>query len=269
MLRRQSLQLDGISQNPGVETQTTGTTDLGSLPVRKVKAKACTPPIPTFSSGESLQDRLLAEFNYFPRGGKAFFLPIKSLESLIQEQNVVIELTRCLPASKRPKIPSNARRICATPIGEIIIEKADSILKFLSEGVRDADLPLMKLELDGKPGIFKFGRKPERGKASHPLKCFQGFTRMNFINFENCQWAVLAPIFRCPSRKNVDHYCLEDQTILPFTEEEDVYEGGFGRVSRIRIHPDHHHFDPSKVCTISFSPDEMRRPLMRSSLIEI
>lgn len=127
-----------------------------------------------------------------------------------------------------------------------LIEKADTIPEFLREGVHDGDLPLMKLEKDGKPGIFKLGRKSQEGKAAYPLRCFKTFSRINFLNFEDYQWAVLAPIFDRPHKNDVNYYDLDDPVILPFMEEEEVSEGGFGRISRVKIHPDHHNFKDSR-----------------------
>lgn len=274
------IEINDIWPKPGVQTDHTKATNLESLPVPKVKTKSYTSPVSSLSRGESLQDRLFAESHHYPQGCKGFFIPIKALESLIQEQNVVEELTRYLPHTTQREIWDTATRICAIPIAEeksyrkifailVLIEKTGSILEFLGEGVHDGDLPLMKLGLDRKPGIFEFGRKPEEGKASRPLKCFKTFSRINFINFENCQWAVLAPIFGRPRRKDVKHLSLEDQRILPFTEEEEVSEGGFGRVSRVNIHPDHHHFDRSKVCTISLPSSEMQSQLTKLPPIDI
>ncbi|RYC59326.1 hypothetical protein CHU98_g6896 [Xylaria longipes] len=241
----------------GVQTYASEATNPGPLSGSRLRRKVFTPPITSPSTKESLQDRLLAERYHYPKGSKGFFLPFKCLESLIQLRNVVEELTRCLPCTTDPRtIEYFAENICAIPNDKeksyrkiftilVLIEKADTIQEFLREGIHDGDLPLMKLERDGKPGIFEFGRKSEEGKAAHSLKCFKGFSRMNFMNFEDYQWAVLAPIFGRPRPKDVRHYNLEDQTILPFIEEEEVSEGGFGRISRVKIHPDHHNFDDS------------------------
>ncbi|KAI0873616.1 kinase domain-containing protein [Hypoxylon argillaceum] len=119
----------------------------------------------------------------------------------------------------------------------ITIEKVDSITEFLHEGVHDGDLPLMRLHRDGREGVFDFGRRSKEGKASHPLKCFESFPLMNFENFDQYQWAMLAPIFRHTCQESAKCYEFHDKIILPFIEEEGVSEGGFGRVSRVKIHP--------------------------------
>ncbi|RWA13207.1 hypothetical protein EKO27_g1899 [Xylaria grammica] len=201
-----------------------------------------------------LQQRLLAERQ---RRGKEFFLPSKRVESLIHPQNVAEELTICLHRIIDPRgIQDVAKTVCAIPAAEAksyrkifailtIIEKMDAILEFIRGGIHDGDLPFTKLEVDGKPGIFKLGRKLHDAKGAQPLKCFAGFSLMNLINFEEYQWAVLALIFDRPRRKDVKHYYLEDQAILPFIQEQEVSGGGFGQISRVDIHPDHHNFSGS------------------------
>ncbi|KAI0458011.1 kinase-like domain-containing protein [Xylaria acuta] len=251
-IRGQGFSVHNIGK-PGIQTYAGEATNPGPFSARGLRTKGFTPSIPSPLTGESLQDRLLAERHHYPQGSKGFFLPSKRLESLIQLRNVVEELTRCLRYTTDPHIIQDfAKRICAEEKSYrkvfailVLIEKADTIPEFLREGIHDGDLPLIKLELGGKPGIFEFGRKPEEGKVAHPLKCFKSFSRMNLMNFEDCQWAVLAPIFDRPRRKDVKHYDLKDQIILPFTEEEEVSEGGFGRIMRVKIHPDHHNFDDS------------------------
>ncbi|KAI0439232.1 kinase-like protein [Xylaria telfairii] len=228
----------------GVQTYASGTPSLSS------------------SIGESLQDRLLTERHHYPQGNKGYFIPFGCLESLIQLQSVEEELIKCLPYTDSHEIKDFAKKICALPTTEeksyrkifailVLIEKADSILEFLREGVHDGDLPLMKLELGNK--TVEFGRKPSEGKDPHPLKCFKNFSRMNLMNFEDCQWAMLAPIFGRPSQEDVEHHDLEDLIVLPFTEGEEVSEGGFGRISRVKIHPDHHNFDDSGTSCSQFA----------------
>ncbi|GAP89950.1 putative protein kinase [Rosellinia necatrix] len=135
----------------------------------------------------------------------------------------------------------------------VLIEKVDAVQEFIREGIDDGDLPFENLELDGRTETFELGRKPGQGKSSYTLKCFSSFTQRNLVNFEDCQWAMLAPTFDRPRRKNVQHHNLKNQTILPFLEEEEVSEGGFGRISRVKIHPDHHEFNKSEVCGDQFA----------------
>ncbi|KAI1108977.1 kinase-like domain-containing protein [Nemania sp. NC0429] len=217
-----------------------------------LRAESLTLITPASSTVESLQDCLLAEIHPDPKGSKGFFLPSKRLENLIRSWDLEEELTRRLQCTTDPRtIQDLAEKICAEgkscqKIFTILalIEKADTIVEFLDEGVHDGDLPLIKLDKAGRPGLFELGRKSKTGTAQ-PLECFRSFSRINVINFEDYQWAVLAPVFDRPHKKDVSHYDLEDPVILPFTEEEEVSEGGFGRISRVKIHPDHHNFKDS------------------------
>lgn len=188
---------------------------------------------------------------------------------------MILELTNCLPgtASERT-IAEYACKICPAPSaglrsGDIrvkdvksyrtvfailvLIEQIETIGEFLDEEIHDGDLPLRKVDLPGMPRAFGLRRKNE---SSPPLKCFDTWKRISIINFEEWQWTVLAPFFTRGRRNDVKKYFLPDQIILPFTKdsrrqngvhEVEDFEGGFGRVFKVEIHPDHHNFHDSKV----------------------
>jgi hypothetical protein len=105
-----------------------------------------------------------------------------------------------------------------------------------------------------KTGIFDLGR---RGDPTVPLECFHGWTALAIRRFEEWQWSTISPFFaRGKGRKNVAHFRLQDQIILPFTSDSrrdaDAYErlefeGGFSQVFKVDIHPEHHDFHDHNV----------------------
>jgi len=234
----------------------------------------------SYGESEDLQDRLFAAICYTHRGKKGF-LPKGQLAGLVHEESVTQELTRCLSATHSLRAIQNyARQACydSTPQTTedeqnsprnksfrnvfailVLIEKSATIDRFLNEGVSDADLPLVMVKRLKKSWQYDLCRKDA---LDQPLECFRRWTRMAIMNFEEWQWTMLAPFLTKGERKNVKHYVLQDQAILPFTDDSRRHDnahqaeelgGGFGRVFRAEIHPDHHDFnDPvvrlSPVC---------------------
>jgi hypothetical protein len=134
----------------------------------------------------------------------------------------------------------------------VLIEKTPAIIKFLDKGVNDSDLPLEKVERKHERGAYdlRLSRNPNKR-----LKCFsKQWNQLHIRNFEEFQWTTLSPFFGKGGHKQVKHYPLQDQVILPFIEVETrkdristyralEFEGGFGRVFKVDIHPDHHNFE--------------------------
>ncbi|KAK3369772.1 kinase domain-containing protein [Lasiosphaeria ovina] len=192
----------------------------------------------------------------------------------MQEQDVLYELARCLPLTLPDSLRKYAKEICSGPGAKgppykkifailVLIEKAASIVEFMDEGLHDGCLPLPKVPLDlvGNTSgwAFTFVRKDEGKNAIQRLQSFQGFSRMNHKNFDACQWALLAPIFRRPHRQDVQLEYLHSQAILPFSEEEEVAQGGYGEVSRVVIHPDNHDFNTHTTPTPSSNQFAIKR----------
>ncbi|KAL9616669.1 MAG: hypothetical protein Q9160_008492 [Pyrenula sp. 1 TL-2023] len=208
---------------------------------------------------KSLQDRIFAELFQTQQESKGFFP--KGRLDLIQESVVAAELTKCLSETvSEQKIQEYASQICTAPPDGmreksdesqniksyrkifailVLIEKSETIGKFLDEEVHDGDLPLRKVDL-GLPGIFGLRRRLQQSdRPSKRLRCFDTWKRINIINFEEWQWTLLAPFFARGRRNDVKNYVLPDQTILPFTKDSrrqerdreiEDFEGGFGRV---------------------------------------
>ncbi|KAK0111473.1 hypothetical protein ONS95_001828 [Cadophora gregata] len=131
----------------------------------------------------------------------------------------------------------------------VLIDKTRSITKFIDIGISDSDLPLVLAKrMDSKGSKeLRLSRNPEKH-----LSCFsKQWKQLHFRNFEHYQWTTLSPFFAKGGYKQVKHYPLQDQAILPFiscSPDEGrigktlAFEGGFSRVSKIDIHPDHHNF---------------------------
>ncbi|KAJ4405325.1 hypothetical protein N0V91_005275 [Didymella pomorum] len=83
---------------------------------------------------------------------------------------------------------------------------------------------------------------------------------MKLRNFYDYQWKLLAPFFSKGSgSSDVKHYLLREEHILPFVEcaevpgEEGDKAGGYGKVSMVQIHPDHHNFEDPELCSRGFA----------------
>lgn len=137
----------------------------------------------------------------------------------------------------------------------VLSEKVSSIVKFLAENVSDDDLPLSKVpRQDKSSAVFYLGRRSDPGV---PLKCFLGWSSIATRRFDEWQWPTTSPFFaRSHEHKNVTHFLLQDQAILPFISDssrgpdlqnKSEFEGGFSKVFRVEIHPQHHDFHDYKV----------------------
>lgn len=188
------------------------------------------------------------------------FLPKSQLERLVTVKSAARELRKCLPSAiTQRQIKKIAQTVCKEIHVKdrdkvriksyrkifallVLVEKSASISHFLEEDVSDLDLPLTT---DRKGGFMELRRRDSSGKpSSKRLRCFDQWTPVPRRNFEEYQWTMLAPFFSQGEYNYTPHYILKDEHILPFTSTEDQneYEGGFGRVFMVKIHPDHHKF---------------------------
>ncbi|KAJ2981487.1 hypothetical protein NUW58_g6677 [Xylaria curta] len=131
-----------------------------------------------------------------------------------------------------------------------MIERPARIKLFIDADVCDADLPLALVRQDETDSSMPWVlRKTE---APHmPLMCFEGWSYSTVKQFEESQWSFLTPSFDAAERKNVPHYRFSPKTILPFKVSGggDVWEGGFGRVRKVEIHPGHRNFNTKVSCS--------------------
>jgi serine/threonine protein kinase len=194
------------------------------------------------------------------------FLPNADLCRVINAESVARELAKDLSISHTlEQIQAYADMVCeeteVTRKGKkalrtfrkvfallVMVEMSSSIPHFLEEDVSDLDLPLIPIK---KGGMVELYRRDSADKPSpRPLRCFRHpmWSIAKLRHFEKDQWILLAPYFSPGEHGEVKHYILRDQHVLPFvaseeTDEEDAeYFGGFGRVTMVRIHPEHRGF---------------------------
>ena len=141
-----------------------------------------------------------------------------------------------------------------------IIDKSYCILDFINEGVKDADLPLIPC-LGSDPTNYVFARKESPSKQLHCLKRWKG--RHDRESFGRMQHRFL-PAFLdleidpASGRRNIRHEPFKSTIVLPIQGREDMNQGGYGVVSRVRIHPHCHNFrnilrPVRPVCSLSSS----------------
>lgn len=254
-------------------------TDLGDgafHATKKAKGRSFSNPIAVDNSQEhfALQDRFFEALVRVHEEKKGFF-PKAKLLNLVTEDCVNHELNRILGETHNTsQVREYARKICdeipqprdpddgrAPKIKSfkkifailVLIEKTTSISKFLEEDVNDLDLPLVKIEEGNSGARFSLRKKRHRDQS---LECFRNWSQFNIRAFEEWQWVTVAPFFHKGSRKDVQHFPLQDSVMLPFTSDSrrnkqselhTVLEGGYGRVFKVQIHPDHHNFNMPQV----------------------
>jgi hypothetical protein len=121
-------------------------------------------------------------------------------------------------------------------------------LKFFVEcAVCDSHLPLDKVPPSDNSGNYP-GLRSRRDSEAPTVKLRRDDDIDEF--FER-QWSVLAPSFDGSDRTQIPHSDLEPETILPFLNPTDaVNEGGFSKVFKAEIHPDHHSLSKPGVCAL-------------------
>jgi hypothetical protein len=221
------------------------------------------------SSEKSLQERLFQALLPTHQGKKEFF-PKKVLSTIVTKKRVCDELSKELNADVYDEklIEAYAKRICEEKEFDqegtkkirsfrkifvilVLIGKTPAIIKFLKQDVNDSGLPLKRVSRPDEKGSYDLRRSRD---PTEPLECFsKKWNQLHIRNFEGYQWTTLSPFFSKAEHKRVKHYRLQEQAILPFLsasrkDETDThntleFEGGFGRVFKVDIHPDHHNFD--------------------------
>lgn len=196
------------------------------------------------------------------------FWPPGVLKALVTKEAIANELSQAIRGLDRDKASAIARQVWQDRSGPSI--KVFTILLFLGKlddfvyhimgcrvGVRDHNLPL---SLDTDPyGSVRLLHK-DNTEASC---CFDNWQDLLLEGFDTYQRRLTIPIFRLKKDDNtLIHLDLNARDILPWCEENTVapvnaMSGGFGTVTRVRIHPLCHEFhDTLKAvsCIISLVP---------------
>ncbi|KAI1145055.1 kinase-like domain-containing protein [Nemania diffusa] len=188
--------------------------------------------------------------------GQRSFVPVDDLDRIIN--------AKTLSELKRLKIvPNENLRYCTDQICErhegkspqdgkitltsrrrffatlVLINQTSAILEVIKAGLYDWDLPLA---LDGsRPGYPQLTLKGI-GYKPNPVAFSQEWHSFQREAFFHCQWQSLSPYIEMRAQQDakINHYPLDSNTILPITEMSGPdHCGGFGSVSKIRIHPAH------------------------------
>ncbi|KAH8688220.1 kinase-like domain-containing protein [Ilyonectria robusta] len=141
----------------------------------------------------------------------------------------------------RPKrLKKSFRKIFAILV---LIHESSRIWDFVGEGVCDADLPL--IETRGEHGRKAFDLRRKHA-ADLPLRCLRGWKQSDMSRFAEWQWTMIAPVFSRASDNIPVHYVLSPDVILPYVSARSENEGGFSRVFKVFIHPDHNNLDSAE-----------------------
>jgi hypothetical protein len=180
-----------------------------------------------------------------PRSNEQFFLPADAQDRLIIAPKVAEEFERLFPnlalgerSAYVSRTCSSARKLFAILLG---IDKGESILDILSDGITDEDLPLVKHPKRSANASYTtpyFTLRAKR-RIDRPIQTIDNWNWRTSIRQFYCeQWWLKAPVFDTLGK----HYELEDDCVLPFVEDKEdinVNSGGYSDVWGVRIHPAH------------------------------
>jgi hypothetical protein len=199
-----------------------------------------------------------AQFEW-PRGAYTYFLPINKLNELVTEPSVKEELRDLLREVEDEALDYLATLICSTSkkLFTVLLygfkSEAKVICRLLSYQVTDKDLPFTRIPFGQNPpnvtnppwhvGRNKHGECDKADHSSCGIPCLKAWHQMDIQNLCKYQWLVLAPIFQSSSGE-IPQLDLDDNTVLPFTEDDELNPiyfrgGGYGEVWPVRIHPGH------------------------------
>ncbi|KAI9167743.1 ornithine decarboxylase antizyme [Paramyrothecium foliicola] len=186
------------------------------------------------------------------------FLPADALDRILTKSAVREELRQC---NFEPEVVENyASRIWNASRYQtgghdklksrrkifailVMLGQVPKIEYFIKNHISDADLPFT--HVFDEECLYA---KQHDGDLKKAITCFSdnGSSALHYADsFARDQWYLLAPDFKLAdgpdSANKVIHYNLENETVLPFIEEDNSVEAsGFARVWRVKIHPAHY-----------------------------
>lgn len=259
-------------------------TDRGDRAFNAQKGQRLCPPSPIEASEldtEGLETQLDQAINY-RSNHQTGFMPRGKLEKLVNVKAVERVLMKLDSIPKGRSTHSWAEIICGEPSSVRATPSIDSeedngtisgtrkyrkifallvqmgmvasIFDFIHEMVSDEDLPLRPYtsRVDMSTSTLQLCRKND---TVNPIACFLKWKQYPIRNFLRDQWAMVSPFFAKGEHRNVCHYQLEEEDVLPFTyDSRDGFSkgasgpgilerGGFGEVFKVCIHRDHHSFE--------------------------
>ncbi|KAF2714314.1 hypothetical protein K504DRAFT_394598 [Pleomassaria siparia CBS 279.74] len=233
-------------------------------------------------SEHELQERILAarQQTQNNEGQLKRFIPKEKLCEVVNPESVARELLKKLPPlHSSDTIKAYAKDICReTKIVRrdktliksylkifallVLVDAVPSILLFLEDekdgdDVSDLELPLTLVE--GTGGLYRHGDPRKK-----PLKCFKHriWSPFKLESFQEKQWWMLAPFFSRGLDGSVKHYILQDEHVLPFLPPTLSHQrtdtithriGGYGKVSMVQIHNEHHNFQDATLHNRGFA----------------
>jgi hypothetical protein len=120
-----------------------------------------------------------------------------------------------------------------------LIDKGSHIVNVIEDGVADKDLPLRI------SGVWDLYRVTDKATKRKKTKCSFHVSwgtndRESFCKYQ----PFLAPAYLCfeADNRTLKHLNFDVDTILPFTHKEQGQQGGFGSITKVKIHPKCHGF---------------------------
>ena len=194
----------------------------------------------TENMATTLQDQLEHALVRWPRGNEQFFLPIDVQDRLLTASYIATEFDRLFEGLSPAEQQSYVSRICGSARKLfailLVIDKGESIIAFLSDGVTDYDLPLVKHPTRAANSCYTLRAKR---RIDSPIQAIERWAWRSVRHFYREQWGLKAPAFDT----TCEHYELEDDCVLPFIEDKEGnignLSGGYSDVWGVRIHPAH------------------------------
>ncbi|KAF4468751.1 serine threonine kinase [Fusarium albosuccineum] len=184
------------------------------------------------------------------------FLPKDTFDQLFTEERIAQELAMvgCLPLGPQHEVAKgdletikstifmNQENICKRRqiiAILILVEKLETIVDFIREGIDDNDLPF-HYPLGG--GFVKRTLKRQTNNGLKKIDLFDSWSSASVESSETQQWKIHIPIFNAAAEPGMQppHWDLAPKTILPYVESLPAGKGGFGLVNKVRIQASHH-----------------------------
>ncbi|RSL69368.1 hypothetical protein CEP53_002220 [Fusarium sp. AF-6] len=175
------------------------------------------------------------------------FLPRNELEKLISEERITEALEMALARTEATNTPDSTWKASPGYLDKrkeivailILIGRLERTLDFIAEGIDDNDLPF---ELERGPAPRRTLNRRDADGQSTSINLFSSWGIIDLEAFDAQQWKVHVPVFgEIGNRaKTPPHWNLGKGAILPYVESTFMEKGGFGAVSKVKLHPSHY-----------------------------